>query len=215
MAAIMLLSSCPARPTNGSPCASSSAPGPSPTNISRAVGDALAEDNRVAALVQRAALAVADIFDNLQQCGGTVCGRNKAPDLRGCGNSFARRNGGLPLRKNWGANVWSDASPKPSQDCESSLPESLPVSSLEASANRCMSAQPRFQRSRMPTGRAIKLRQPQIAIETHPRGQSFARCRIERRATDLLHDELPAHERQKRSRSARAPARPDDRRRIA
>ena len=34
----MLFSSCPALPTNGSPCASSSAPGPSPTNIARGVG---------------------------------------------------------------------------------------------------------------------------------------------------------------------------------
>ncbi len=38
MAVIMLLSNCPARPTNGSPCASSSAPGPSPMNISSAFG---------------------------------------------------------------------------------------------------------------------------------------------------------------------------------
>src|SRR5437763_8977182 len=34
----MLLSSCPERPTNGSPCSSSSAPGPSPTNINSACG---------------------------------------------------------------------------------------------------------------------------------------------------------------------------------
>ena len=38
MAAIMLLSSCPARPTKGSPCSSSSAPGPSPINMISARG---------------------------------------------------------------------------------------------------------------------------------------------------------------------------------
>ena len=36
MPSIICVSSCPARPTKGSPCASSSAPGPSPTNTSRA-----------------------------------------------------------------------------------------------------------------------------------------------------------------------------------
>ena len=35
---MMSVSSCPARPTNASPCSSSSAPGPSPTNISSASG---------------------------------------------------------------------------------------------------------------------------------------------------------------------------------
>ena len=35
---MILVSSCPARPTNGSPCRSSSSPGASPTNISDAVG---------------------------------------------------------------------------------------------------------------------------------------------------------------------------------
>ena len=60
----MLLSSCPAWPTKGSPCASSSAPGPSPTNISRAVGRAVAKDELVAARVQRAAGAVADLVAN-------------------------------------------------------------------------------------------------------------------------------------------------------
>src|SRR5271165_5333524 len=38
MALIMLLSNWPARPTKGSPCTSSSAPGPSPTNIKSAQG---------------------------------------------------------------------------------------------------------------------------------------------------------------------------------
>ena len=36
---MICVSSCPARPTNGSPCSSSSAPGPSPTNISVARRD--------------------------------------------------------------------------------------------------------------------------------------------------------------------------------
>ena len=38
MASIICVSSCPARPTKGSPCKSSSWPGPSPTNISSAWG---------------------------------------------------------------------------------------------------------------------------------------------------------------------------------
>src|SRR5258707_941106 len=38
MARVMRLSNSPAAPTNGSPCRSSSAPGPSPTNISSAAG---------------------------------------------------------------------------------------------------------------------------------------------------------------------------------
>src|SRR5450756_2905743 len=36
---IIFVRSCPARPTNGTPCASSSAPGASPTNMIRAAGD--------------------------------------------------------------------------------------------------------------------------------------------------------------------------------
>ena len=46
---MMSVSSWPARPTNASPCSSSSAPGASPTNISSASRVALAEDDRLAA----------------------------------------------------------------------------------------------------------------------------------------------------------------------
>ena len=64
---IIWVSSCPARPTNGMPCASSSAPGPSPTNTSGDFGIADAEDDLVAALMQAAAAAVADVFDDLAE----------------------------------------------------------------------------------------------------------------------------------------------------
>ena len=59
---IIWVSNCPARPTNGMPCASSSAPGPSPTNTSGAFSIADAEDDLVAALVQAAAAAIADVL---------------------------------------------------------------------------------------------------------------------------------------------------------
>ncbi len=49
---MILVRSCPARPTNGSPCASSSAPGASPTNISSACGFPDAKDDLSAALAR-------------------------------------------------------------------------------------------------------------------------------------------------------------------
>ena len=59
---IICVSNWPARPTNGSPCASSSAPGPSPTNTSLACSLPDAENDLVAALVQAAAAAIADVL---------------------------------------------------------------------------------------------------------------------------------------------------------
>ena len=50
---IICVSSCPARPTNGMPCASSSAPGPSPTNTSGDFSSPHSEDQLLPAFVQR------------------------------------------------------------------------------------------------------------------------------------------------------------------
>ena len=49
------------------PCSSSSAPGPSPTNTSGACSLPDAEDDLVAAFVQAAAAAIADVLDDLEQ----------------------------------------------------------------------------------------------------------------------------------------------------
>ena len=51
---MIFVRSCPARPTKASPCASSSAPGPSPTKTSGILPDARVEDDLRALLVQRA-----------------------------------------------------------------------------------------------------------------------------------------------------------------
>ena len=66
---IICVSSWPARPTNGSPWASSSAPGPSPTKTSLRVRIAAAEDDLRAAFVQPAAGAVADVGLDLWSIG--------------------------------------------------------------------------------------------------------------------------------------------------
>ena len=65
----MLLSNCPARPTKGSPCVSSSAPGAFADEHQIGVRIADAEDDLLASLlVKLAAGAVADIFaDELER----------------------------------------------------------------------------------------------------------------------------------------------------
>ena len=64
---IICVSSCPARPTNGMPCASSSAPGPFADEDQRGLLVAHPKHDLVAALVQAAAAAIADVFDDLEQ----------------------------------------------------------------------------------------------------------------------------------------------------
>src|SRR5579863_3269368 len=91
MALIMLLRSWPARPTKGRPCASSSAPGPSPTNRRRAVG----EYELIAAFVEGAAGAVADIVADGLEGGGAVLPGN---DLER-GDGFAGRDGCVLLNR--------------------------------------------------------------------------------------------------------------------
>ena len=109
IASIIFVSSWPARPTNGTPCSSSSAPGASPTNISSAVGSADAEHDLPAAeRVQLAAGAVADVrADGGQRFGRGARQRRPEPErwpgswpVRGCrGVRGWRRHGGRCRRR--------------------------------------------------------------------------------------------------------------------
>ncbi len=58
---IICVNNWPARPTNGMPCASSSAPGPSPTNTSGERFVPIAKDDFVARFAEAAAFAIADV----------------------------------------------------------------------------------------------------------------------------------------------------------
>jgi len=64
---IICVSSCPARPTNGKPDSSSSAPGPSPTKNQPGLWIARTENDLVALLAQAAAAAIADLVADFLQ----------------------------------------------------------------------------------------------------------------------------------------------------
>ena len=103
IALMICVSNCPARPTNGSPFQSSSAPGPSPMNISRACGSPTPKTMLRAPLVQLAACAVADFVADFPQFEDLASAR---PDWHG--------RPGLDRRFDWG--------PRPRLSPTSALP---------------------------------------------------------------------------------------------
>ena len=62
---------------------------------------AVAKDQLVAAFVQRAAGALADLVANELQCGGALGGWNCGCDCGGCGQGLAGRNGVILLEICW------------------------------------------------------------------------------------------------------------------
>ena len=116
---MIFVSSWPARPTNGSPWMSSSAPGASPTNIRSAFGIADAEDDLPAAEpVQLAARAVADVRTNVGKAAGRDGLRRRMLRLPGhtaglpgpspCCRSVGRRER-RPLERSRHARIARDA----------------------------------------------------------------------------------------------------------
>ena len=198
MAVIMLFSSCPALPTKGMPCASSSAPGPSPTNIRRAVGSPSPKTSLLRPLCS--AQRVQSPMSSRMICraaarsaGGTaaaICGRGGKVGLRG-GNGWIllgrveARMSGFASSAAEGGDGWASG----------------------VCCGRQLARQLRAWPQRRVHGTAVKLGQAQVAIKADALDQCVAGCGIERVAPMfLLHDQLPARRRARRSRSAPGPA---------